>query len=89
MKPLEVERWERARRKGGPRFVLIWGVVIYGGGLFLSRVVQLLMANAAGLRMGQILDLFVWCAVGGLLFGTVMWRLLEWRYKRAKARGGA
>ncbi|MGO9526620.1 MAG: hypothetical protein ACLP0A_03515 [Verrucomicrobiia bacterium] len=83
--PKQLARWEKIRAKGMWRFVLLWGVIGYGGPVFLI---------AAGINLpfefwrtpgwfraaDLLLTFLIMCPVVGGLWGFWMWHWAEKRY---------
>lgn len=75
------KRWERIRKGGAVRFVLMWGVLYWG---LLTAV----LASAITALFGSagFLESLRWGIVGfpiaGALWGAFMWAHFESRYRR-------
>lgn len=85
MKDNEFNAWEVKRTKGKLNFVLVTGVLSYGLPMFILMAfmqkpfVDGLMTQAA------MIHYLVWL-LAGLFFGTMMWSITQWRYKKELAR---
>ncbi len=74
-------RWTQVRRKGPLRFVLLRGVL--GWGLTAALLYSLIMCAVTGANLRLLLPTaLVLFPVGGLLWGAVMWWILERRYQQ-------
>ena len=85
MQPMtDWSKWEKNRKKGFIRFILVWGVLGWGlsTGIIFSLVFSMLVPATLQAR--------VWClsipafAFGGILFGATFWLVMEWLYHRSK-----
>ena len=80
MKPAELERWSVLRAKGRLRYVLLHGVLAYGLPMFL--VMTFLVRPQPQTPVLLAISAALW-AVGGLVFGLIMWHVNERRYRKA------
>jgi hypothetical protein len=85
--PSDVAAWEKIRAKGFGRFVIWYGVKLFGGGLFilLGGAVLLLWvkdgsANPAGLGL-ELLFVVVVCLMGGVINSLLTWAMEERIYQ--------
>ena len=104
MRPRATGRWEAQRARGFWPFVLSWGVLRFGGAMF---VIGLAIGGEQLFHMRRLLEeggvaRSLWpsgflavvpglAAItfgGGMLWGIVMWCCAEWQYRRAQ-KGGA
>ena len=87
MKPEHVEKWRAIRAKGLWRYMLVSGVLAWGVPMFLvmTFVVNRQRAENVGLIA---LQLVIWL-VGGAMFGTTMWYVMERQYRKAIAEAKA
>jgi hypothetical protein len=77
----EREQWEGWRRKGPARFILFYGVVLFGAGFTIAALVN---ANRQGIltwRVG-LGGVVIWLGAGAF-FGWVLWLLKEREYHRS------
>ncbi|MEM1056485.1 MAG: hypothetical protein AAGI52_13260 [Bacteroidota bacterium] len=81
MKPAERERWEEIRLQGQARYILVQGVVRWGGTMFLFFCVFYLMTGAFS-PSRLLISAVVW-PLAGVLFGAVTWAINERRYRSA------
>ena len=67
------------------RFILVWGVVCFGGLFGLAMLVWILPDIISDLRSAVIIVPVVvfGAAVVGAAWGTVMWLFIRWRTRRA------
>ena len=74
-----VEGWEKDRARGPMRYVLRVGILGFGTAMFLAN---LFMRPPAVLTVvGVLARALVW-AVGGFLFGVLLWLVNERRYRK-------
>lgn len=79
MKPEQIEKWKEIRAKGMLRFVLLSGVLSYGLAMF---VVMTFVVNRDKLSTSFIgISAIVW-AIGGALFGLIMWFVQERQFRK-------
>lgn len=77
MKPIEMERWAKARAQGMLRYVLVSGVLMWGLPMF---VVMTFVVSHPTLPL--LVSGLIW-GVGGVCFGVAMWLTQEYRYRKA------
>ena len=90
--PHQIEQWTRMRKKGLWHFVLIRGLLGFGGGVLALFI--LIGVLFGGLRQPQepasiaykVALLTVSSFVTGLCWGLVFWVLMNWSYKRHAKR---
>ena len=85
MKPEALAKWEKVRAKGRTRYVLVSGVLSYGLPMFVVMTFLVHRADLSPRFVG--ISAIVW-AIGGALFGAIMWYVLERQYRKA-TRGNA
>lgn len=76
-------KWEKTRKIGVLRYVLVYGVLFWGGlsGVLFSLMKVLTKPSVAFLStVTYALPIFM---VGGIVFGAFMWRVTEWQYRAA------
>lgn len=81
MKDHERDAWDKIRQKGVYRYVLINGALSYGLPMF---VVTFFLID----KSPDIGDIFLYALawlIGGLIFGLVMWRVNERRFRASQA----
>ncbi len=74
-----MERWRRFRAKGRLHFVLVWGVLFWGGLMFLIMGLGMSAAKFGvdGITARLVaFNVFAWIS-GGVLFGMLTWHLSE------------
>jgi hypothetical protein len=83
MKPLtrqQAERWRKTREMGRRRYTMVYGMLLWG----ISS--GLLWAIAMSWMVGwdrlplYLLGALIGFPIGGVLWGRLMWRILEARY---------
>ena len=78
-----LRKWEKTRKIGFLRYVLVYGVLFWGGlsGVLFSVMKVLTEPSIAFLSsVTYALPIFM---VGGIFFGASMWRVREWQYRAA------
>ena len=83
MKQKEKEKWERTRSKGIGRFVLLYGIVGFGGLMITAHSVSeylIFSKRFDGLLFTYRVGLGLLC---GLIWGLVMWSVGERRYRKS------
>ena len=82
MNPKDKVRWERARSKGFVHFLLMTGILKFGGVVFL---LDILTNNVLYRKWAfeDILETAILSCAGGLAFGIIIWVLQELRYARS------
>ena len=93
--PSDVAAWEKLRARGQVRFVLWYGVQLFGGLLFLflgGAVIILwlkdFLEHQAGSFRGLVLELLfvaAACLLGGLITALVTWAVEEGIYRKIVA----
>lgn len=76
-------RWPAVRERGAARFILLRGLLLWGGALFV--VMSAFSAFKLGLdhpRLPLMIAIVaLLCAVGGLVWGALTWSINERLYK--------
>src|SRR5690348_16320745 len=75
-------RWERTRKRGRLRFVLIWGVGVYGGLMAIFLSAMILTSNTPN-AVFLVIGLVPIYLLGGAGFGTAIWTISERNYLAA------
>jgi len=83
MKPEQIEKWRVTRQKGMWRYVALIGVLSYGLSCFLV-VTFIVERNDLSARIIGF-SAVAW-AIGGVIFGSIMWLMQERQFRKA---GGA
>jgi len=81
MKPEALAKWERTRANGAMRYILVQGVASYGLPMFIAMTFFLHRNDLSPRFIG--ISAIIW-ALGGALFGALMWYVLERQYRKAK-----
>lgn len=84
-KPASIRRWEAIRARGMGRYVLVNGMLAYGLPLF---VLMTFVVHRERLGLRFVLVSAVAWALGGALFGWVMWHARDRLYRRLAAHFG-
>ena len=86
--PRDIADWEKIRSKGLPRFILRYGLMLFGGILFilLSATAALLAWNQAraASMIPELVAIALICFVGGLVNSLVTWVVEEKNYRKYK-----
>jgi hypothetical protein len=88
--PKSVERWERIRRRGRRSFVWRWGVLAWGlpTGVLFSVMMIVQPDESIGSAMGTAAVALVVFPLGGLVWGNLMWFVLNLFVRSASGRQG-
>jgi thiol:disulfide interchange protein len=86
--PRDVADWEKIRSKGLLRFVLGYGLVLFGGIMFIvlgatATLIRWNRAQAASL-ISELVIIAVICLSGGLVNSLVTWAVEEKLYQKYK-----
>jgi hypothetical protein len=84
-KPASIRRWEAIRARGMGRYILVHGIASYGLPLFLLMT---FVVHREHLSRGFVLGSAAAWALGGALFGWVMWHARDRLYRRLAAHFG-
>ncbi len=72
---LEIERWNKQKARGIRRFVLIYGVLLFGGLMFVFMSIGLFSMHETGVQMRHPITIHsmifstALCLIGGVFFG--------------------
>ena len=86
MKPAQVAKWEKTRARGRTRFIVVYGVLLWG--LSTAALMTLVFA-VQGQDDWLLRGLFIFVLfplIGGPMFGLFLWWWTERRYSRAVDR---
>jgi hypothetical protein len=79
-------KWERQRAGGPVRFILNRGVLSWGTAMFVAMYLYPTLAHGRSVQAASLLlNLAIW-AVGGALFGGLLWLFGEWSYKKSTSQ---
>ena len=86
--PRDVADWEKIRSKGLLRFVLGYGLALFGGIMFIvlggaATLIRWNRAQAASL-ISELVIIAVICLLGGLVNSLVTWVVEEKLYQKYK-----
>ena len=85
MKEDDISKWEVTREKGKLKFILQTGILSWGLPMFGVMTFFVNRREGGELTMGRIgLSAITW-AIGGILFGYIMWMLSEKKYLKFKS----
>jgi len=73
------ERWPAIRARGFAHFLLVKGLLIWGGAMFITMVVMVtLRLGTDNPRLPMLIGLAAMlCAIGGLFWASITWWLNE------------
>ena len=77
--------WERLRTRGAIHFVVIRGVLAWGGPMFaFFTLAPILIGFPSAIRFTPelVLKIGVICVTGGLAWGTLTWYVNEFLYRK-------
>jgi hypothetical protein len=86
--PSLLKRWEIMRAKGEIRFIVVRGVLVYGGMMFIFALLFDLYEGQALTLHSTLRNAYIW-AVAGSIFGFIQWHILERKYKKFAASKSA
>jgi peptidoglycan/LPS O-acetylase OafA/YrhL len=78
----DMQKWEAKRAKGRLRFVLENGVLAWGVPMFVFMTY--FMNDNQDPSPGMLLTNAVVWAIGGALFGWIVWTIVERKYRKYK-----
>jgi hypothetical protein len=68
------------------RFILIWGVGLFGGWMAIATLVSDMPdVKHAGFAIAIVVHIVI-SAIAGLFWGSTMWLLIRWLRRRAQKR---
>ena len=74
-------KWERARSKGMWRFVLLYGVLVFGGfTIITASVYSMIIGSFAYDNLRFTVPIFF---VSGFVFGLALWLVGEYMYRQS------
>jgi hypothetical protein len=80
--PKELKKWEVTRQKGRKTFILVNGVLSWGLPMFIVMTFFVHRRPDGVHSPWMILVSAILWALGGALFGWIMWRLSEKKYRK-------
>jgi hypothetical protein len=83
MNPRAIESWEKTRKGGMARFLLVYGLLLWGVPMFLLEMFWLQPGPRSPISIGA--SAIMW-ALASLLYGYLLWRALDSRYFKALTR---
>ena len=83
---LRIARWVRIRQRGPWRFALVQGTFMYGGLLWIAFAITAWSRYTLQDWLRFVGIAAIGAAVGGFLFGILMYFLTMWTYHRYKKR---
>jgi len=81
MSDKESQRWERIRARGEVFFVLIRGMLGYGGFVFVFSTCSAVLLFHKRLDAALVAEKALTWLLAGLFFGALVWYLEESRYR--------
>jgi hypothetical protein len=78
----QLKRWEQFQKKGFWRYLIVYGVLMWGGvaGVFYSAFI--LITNGK-LETRDLITVAMF-SVGGILYGSLSWDYFQRAYQKAK-----
>ncbi len=89
MKQQEIDTWAKSREKGQAKFIVINGVLGWGGAMFILMTFVLGDAHNSEFLWRKVLVGAVVWPLAGLGFGALLWSINERRYAKALKAGQA
>lgn len=80
MRPQQFEKWKAIREKGMLRYVVVTGVLSYGLAMFLAMTFVVHYGDLSPKFIG--ISAVLW-TLGGAMFGTAMWFVMEFQFRKA------
>lgn len=77
------ERWKRTRQQGKKRFVLVRGILLYGGGTFFALQLGPIVVKGSLPTLEYVLPTLIISALFGLIEGHFIWEHMEQRYAKS------
>ena len=85
MSDKESQKWERIRARGEVFFVLIRGVLGYGGFVFVFSTCSAMLIFHRRLNAALVAEKALTWVLAGFFFGVIVWYLEESRYRARQA----
>ncbi len=83
-----VQAWEKHRSRGPLRFIVVRGVLAWGGPMFVAMYVIPTATKGVEVAITSIfINLGIWW-VAGIFFGTATWWWSQENYKKLRAKSG-
>ena len=86
MNERQLRRWQRTRRRGEINYVLINGVLCYGGITLTLGLSSDIFLFHQTYTSGRIAGLIIRLSITGLFFGWIMWGVNEGNYQSVLKR---
>jgi len=91
MNPRQAERWAHKRSCGPYRFVLVQGVLLFGGALLVLWAAMVWLTASTeyfvSLFLSQPMRLVAVVSLVGAAWGLVVWNYCEFRFRRTQRKG--
>lgn len=81
--PRDIKRWEARRKLGKEKFILLYGVILWGGSA--GTIATLIDCWRRGFSVSKLLIAAIIWPVGGWFVGSIMWSKSEEKYRRFTA----
>jgi len=78
----ELARWESTRSKGRTRYVIWYGFLLWGFGTGLLWAIVMSALQGWDRLWNNLAWGLIGFPIGGLLLGTIMWKLQEANYRK-------
>ena len=86
MNAVQALKWKRVREKGLTRYILVTGVLFFGGWMVIWNSAFQYWINPKAFRIVQIYETNIPIfAIGGLLLGVMFWALANRNYAAFQA----
>jgi len=86
MSEKQAERWGRTRRKGAVFFVLVYGLLLFGGLTFSLSVCVAVFVSHHAFNAALLWDNAITWSLAGLAWGISIWYANEGQYRAAIRR---
>lgn len=77
-------KWEKKRRRGKQSFVLYYGVLKWGGIMFVLTNISNVLARHQKLEWHSLVSLLIACPVAGYVWARCTWAINEERFYGAR-----
>lgn len=85
MNQKQKEQWERTRTKGMWRFVLLYGVLVWGGAMSITTWIIAMLVNGQD-NVSIRVPIFL---VSGIVFGLGCWFVGEYKYRKSSTNASS
>jgi uncharacterized membrane-anchored protein len=79
-------KWEQTRSRGMWRFVLLYGILIFGGAMIIvTSGYSMMIGTFASNNLRLTVPVFL---VSGFVFGMALWLVGEYMYRKSSQQSG-